>query len=101
MKKIFLMLFCLNLLSVSATECSQFIEKQQEALYNKKIKINVRKEFTQESYQTIGEQNFYGITYGYADMKLKDKRKCRVSYICLLDENYKPIWGTIIPAKKS
>ena len=103
MKKIFLILgFCFSVLSVSATstEASKYAEEQYaKQIGNEKVRINVKKEHTVEYQQKVGDQIIPAITYGYGDMKAKNCRKTRISYICLLDSNCKPIWSYIVPSK--
>lgn len=101
MKKIVL-LICLYLcVSVAkATEASEYAEKQySRQTGNEKVHITVKKEHTVEYQQKIGEQIIPAITYGYGDMKAIKQKKCRITYICLLDENCKPIWSYIFPSK--
>ena len=96
MKNLFLILS----VSASSTEASKYAEAQYaKQIGNEKVHINVKKEHTIEYRQKIGEQMIPAITYGYGDMKAKKCRKVRVSYICLLDEECKPIWSYIVPSK--
>ena len=103
MKNLFLIFgLCLSILSsyASSTEASKYAETQYaKQIGNEKVHINVKKEHTIEYQQKVGEQIIPAITYGYGDMKAKKCRKTRVSYICLLDENCKPVWSYIIPSK--
>ena len=100
MKKLFLTL-CLSLVTLSAsaysTEASVFLEKQYKDRDGNKSCIVVKKEHTEEYMQKIGDKTIHAITYGHGYMKLKGERKCRISYICLLDNNCQPIWGYVIP----
>lgn len=82
------------------TEASKYAEEQyakQNCL--SKVKINVKKEHTIENLQKLCEQKIPVIVFGYGDLKAKKCKKTSISYICLLDENYKPIWSYIIPSK--
>ena len=101
MKKfVLLMGLCLCMNSVFGTEASKFAEEQySKQTGNEKVHITVKKEHTVEYQQKIGEQMIPAITYGYGDMKAKKQKKCRITYICLLDENCKPIWSYIFPSK--
>lgn len=86
------------------TEGSKFAEhKFSEQNCLSKIHINVKREHTIENLQNIGEKEVSAITYGYGDLKTKEKicgkKKIRVSYICLLDKNCKPFWSCIYPSK--
>ncbi len=102
MKKLFLLIaFCIGMLSASAsTEASKFAEEQySKQTGNEKVHITVKKEHTVEYQQKIGKQMIPAITYGYGDMKAKKQKKCRITYICLLDEECKPMWSYIIPSK--
>ena len=100
MKKLILSFIASSItLSVSAftTECSEYLEKQYKDNDGNNSKIIVKKEHTEEYMQKIGDKNVHAITYGYGYMKLKDEKKCRITYICLLDDNCNPIWGYVIP----
>ena len=103
MKNLFLILgLCFSVLSVyaSSTEASKYAEEQYaKQIGNEKVSINVKKEHTMEYDQKVGELKIPAITYGYGDMKAKKCRKIRISYICLLDEDCKPIWSYIVPSK--
>ena len=91
---------CLCMTSVWATEASKYAEEQYSMQTgNEKVHITVKKEHTVEYQQKIGQQMIPAITYGYGDMKAKKQKKCRITYICLLDEECKPIWSYIFPSK--
>ena len=79
------------------TDASKYLKDKYEELYNKQVKIVVTKEHTEEYQQKIGEVFIPAITYGYGTMKVKGQKKSRVAYICLLDNDLKPIWGHVIP----
>lgn len=100
MKRI-LVLLCILFFSVSyacATEASKYAaQKYSETTGSRNVRITVKKEHTEECTQKIGEADVFAITYGYGDMKVKGKRKARISYICLLDKNCDIIWSCIIP----
>ena len=100
MKKILIVLILLltTTFSVSArsTEASKFAENQYSKQYCVKPIINVLKEHTEKYNQKIGEMFIPAITYGYGSMKVKGERKCRISYMCLLNEECKPVWSYII-----
>ena len=94
---LFFILFFSAGLSFS-TEASDFISKMcSDTCQNKKIKITVKKEHTEEYNQTVGNEFIPKITYGYGDMKINGRNKQRISYICLLNRNLKPIWGYVVP----
>ena len=97
--KNFLILFLLILSanSVFATECSEFVSKQQTEVLSARTHITVKKEHIEEYEQCIGGQFIPAIAYGYGDMKTKGIRKKRISYICLLNKELKPIWCCVIP----
>ncbi len=101
MKRIVLLMgIYLCMTSVWATEASKFAEEQySKQTGNERVHITVKKEHTVEYQQKIGEQMIPAITYGYGDMKAKKRKKCRITYICLLDENCNPIWSYIFPSK--
>lgn len=100
MKRAFFLTLCIifSVLTSYATEASKYAAKQySEENENKKVKITVKKEHTEEYHQKIGEWQIPAITYGYGDMKVKGKRKARISYICLRDAENNIVWSCIIP----
>ena len=103
MKNIFLIIclfFSVLTSFATSTEASKYAEEQySKQIGNDKVHINVKKEHTVEYTQKIGDKIIPAITYGYGDMKTNKCRKVRVSYICLLDENCKPIWSYVVPSK--
>lgn len=103
MKKSVLFLVCILCPMVAyagATDASKFAEKQYaNQIGNPKVSINVKKEHTIEYQQKIGGQKVHAITYGYGDMKAKDEKKKRITYITLLDDECKPFWSFIAPSK--
>ena len=99
MKKLLSVLF-LFLLSqaVYGTEYSEYASrKYSEDCKVQNPKISVKKEHVEEYGQEIGKTFIPYIVYGYGDLKAKKCRKQRVSYICLLNKDFKPIWSYIIP----
>ena len=102
MIKRFMLLICFLYVSLNvavATEASKFVEAQYQKETCTQAHITVKKEHTVEYQQKIGEQIVPAITYGYGDMKVKGCRKCRISYICLLDKDCTPMWSFIVPSK--
>ncbi len=100
---IIILVFCFLIFPVSAktTNASKYAESQYaETQGFSKVRINVKKEHIDEYQQKIGEQIIPAITYGYGDMKIKGCKKCRISYIVLLDCNSKPIWSYIMPSNQ-
>ena len=93
--------FSLTIIGVYAsTEASNFAEKQYSAqIGNENVHIIVKKEHTMEYLMPVGTEKISAVTYGYGDMKVKGCTKCRITYICLLGENFKPVWSYIIPSK--
>jgi len=104
MKNFILMLIsCFFILPVSAktTSASKYAESQYADKQGfSKVRINVKKEHTDEYQQKIGEQIIPAITYGYGDMKIKGCKKTRITYIVLLNCNCEPIWSYIMPSKQ-
>ena len=107
MKKFFLLiLLCLKIQPCFSysTEASKFAELQY-AKQNciSKVHINVKKEHTAKTPQNTIDSKTAGITFGYGDLKsnvkICGKRKLRISYICLLDKNFKPVWSHITQTK--
>ena len=84
-------------LSVSASEVTEFLESVCEANCNTTVKIVSKTEHIDVYNQKIGDILFPYIAYGFGYKKEKKLKKQTISYICLLDENYKPIWGYVIP----
>ena len=93
------LIICLfTVLNASATEASKYAGKNcSEANGNVPVKITVKKEHTEACYQKIGDIYVPSITYGYGDMKIKHKKKMRISYICLRDSENNIFWSCIIP----
>ena len=104
MKNFILILICCFLALpgyAKTTSASKFAESQYADKQGfSKVRINVKKEHTDEFQQKIGEQDIHTITYGYGDIKIKGCKKCRVSYIVLFACNNKPIWSYIMPSKQ-
>lgn len=99
MKRIILsVMFILSSLTVHASECTDYLMNLYSNSHSKPVKIICRKEFIDKYEQKIGDKFISSIVYGQADMKIQGQRKkVRVSYICLLENDCKPIWGYIIP----
>ena len=93
----FLLVYSLMCQAVFATEASKFAAQKYAECINKKAVITVKKEHTEECFQKIGDQDIPFITYGYGDLKVKGKKKLRISYICLRDKDYNLFWSCIIP----
>ena len=91
---------CTNVFGYS-TEASKFAEKQYQTHNSCKVNINSKKEYKLEYQQPIGQTSITDIIYGHGDMKIRGKsrgkflKKYRISYIVLLNCNYKPIWSSI------
>jgi hypothetical protein len=97
---VFVLFFSVLSSFASSTDASRFAAKEySKQTGNAQVYINVKKEHTIENMQKIGEKNVPAITFGYGDMKAKKCRKTRISYICFLDDDYKPFWSYIIPTK--
>lgn len=97
---LFLLLMCVSSVYASTTDGSRYAEQQYaKQIGNPKVHINVKKEHTVEYQQKIGEQIVPAITYGWGDMKAKNEKKKRVTYIILLNEECKPFWSFIAPSK--
>lgn len=82
------------------TEASKYTEEQySKQTGNERVRINVKKEHTEEHQQMIGGTEISAITYGYGYMKAEKCRKKRISYVCLLDKNCKPVWSYVVKFK--
>ncbi|MBR1776743.1 hypothetical protein IJ750_06710 [bacterium] len=101
MKRVLLALvFCLTVLSSTASEYSDFAAKQYGERCNKEnVKITVKKEHVEQYAQEVGSNFIPYIAYGYGDLKAQKCRKQRISYICLLDCDLNPIWSYIVESK--
>ena len=101
MKRVILALFlCFSILGASATEYSEFAAKEYASRCNKEnVRITVKKEHVEKYAQEVGEQFIPYIAYGYGDMRARKCRKERITYICLLDCDYNPMWSYIFPTK--
>lgn len=95
-----LILLCLAFNQVYAsTEASEFVAEQYAAASgNEQVHIVVKKEHTMEYQQPVGGEMIPAITYGYGDMKVKGCRKLKITYLCLLNKDFKPLWSYIIPS---
>ena len=65
--------------------------------YNCPVKIVSRQEFVNTYEQKFGEYNLKSIVYGFGFMKRPKCRRVRITYIALMDENCKPVWGYVMP----
>lgn len=101
MKKIILSI--LLLLHSNLTYCSEYsVYAAKNFAYKRcvdKVKITVKKEHLQLFAQEIDGKFIPYIVYGYGDLKSKQTRKIRISYICLLNFSQKPIWSDIYISK--
>lgn len=97
-RRIILTLFVLlNTVSVFASEASDFLTDLYTKEYKCDVKIKSKREFCDKYEQKIGGQYISSIVYGQADMKIKGHKKQKVSYICLMENDCKIVWGYVIP----
>ena len=99
MKK-FIYTACILILSaaVQASECVDYLSELYSCQYDAPVKIKSKLEVIDKYEQKIGNEYVSSIVYGQADLKIKHRKKMRVSYICLLKScTEKPMWGYIIP----
>ena len=83
------------------TNASRFAEQEYAKSHKcQKVCINVKKEYTQIYGQKFGEQTIPAITYGYGDMTIRGCKKCRITYIVLLDCDCKPVWSAIVKGEQ-
>lgn len=96
MKIIFIIIcICLNFIPAYGYSgaASRFAEQEYAKNNNcEKVKINIKKEYSVEYQQKIGET----IVYGWGDIKVKGCKKKRITYVVLLDNLGKPCWSNII-----
>ena len=98
MKRIIVALLLISCTTpVFATETTDFLSKFYSEQENKKVEIISKKEFQDGLYQEIGGTYISEISYGQAKMKAKKERTRKVSYVCIFDNERKPIWGYVIP----
>ena len=99
MAKIFLIISIafLNLLPCkAATEFSRFAAKQYAASCGlEKAHITVKNEHLEKLGWEMGDDFVPFVVYGYGDLKSKNHKKQRVTYICLLNFAGKPVWSYI------
>ena len=67
------------------------------ALLKNSPKIVSKKEFIDKYEQKVGDYYISSIVYGYGYMKIPKCKKQRISYITLIGNDCKPIWGYVIP----
>ena len=98
MKKIVL-LFCIWLTVLSPafpTQYSEFAAREFASRCNReRVHITVKKEHIENYATDIGDTFIPYIVYGYGDLKSKNCKKQRVTYICLLDKDKRPLWSYI------
>ena len=98
MKKLVLLLIILfSTISVYATESTEYLENLYQPKYERKLKITSKGEVIDKYDQFFNGVYIPEISYGYGYLKVKKCRKQKISYICLLDCNRKPLWGHVIP----
>ena len=93
---IFFSTFCPTI----GTEFSKFAAKQYAAYCGlEKAHITVKKEHLEKLGWTMGDEFVPFVVYGYGDLKSKNHKKQRITYICLLNFDGKPIWSYITAGK--
>ncbi|CCZ51270.1 TPA: hypothetical protein CPT90_09335 [Candidatus Gastranaerophilales bacterium HUM_3] len=98
MRKLILLLIILCFaLQVRASECTAYLCEIYSNEYNSKVKIVSKKEFIDKYEQKVGDYYISSIVYGYGYMKIPKCKKQRISYITLIGNDCKPIWGYVIP----
>ena len=84
--------------AVVATSCSEYAAKCHGELCGIiKPHITVKIEHTEKYEQVSGKMFIPYITYGYGDLKGKKYKKKRISYVCLINSDYMPLWSSVIP----
>ncbi|MBR6127563.1 hypothetical protein IKQ21_07765 [bacterium] len=94
----FSIFFCIWFLTLPAfsTEFSDYAAKQfAHSCGREKVHITVKKEHIEIFAQEVGEKFVPFVVYGYGDLKSKNCKKQRVTYICLLDTSANPLWSYI------
>ena len=102
MKKIFVLFLFLFFIgdTWASTIVSRFAEQEYASENSlEKVHIVVKKEHTLDYWQKSERDTVQAIAFGYGDLKIKRFKKIRITYICLLDKDYKPFRSYIIPIK--
>ena len=87
----------LSTVSAFATVSSDYLQDLYSCRYDTQVRFKSKKEFVDKYEQKFGDIFISSIAYGYADLKIKGRKKIKVSYICLLGNDLKPVWGYVIP----
>ena len=97
--KFFLILVFASFLSLNAnaSECTDYLVNMYSKEYNAPIKFNSKKEHIDKYEQMLGTSFVSSIVYGVGYMKKPDSKKMRVTYVCAMENDQKPIWGYVIP----
>ena len=82
---------------VQATECTKYLVDLYSKEYGCPVKITSRKEFVDKYEQKIADYEVFSIVYGYGFMKRPKCKRMRITYITLMNNDCKPIWGYVIP----
>ena len=91
------LIFVFTSLCANATVSTDYLQKVYSCQCNKDVTFKSKKEYIDKYEQRLGEKFISSIVYGEADMKIKGKRKKRVLYICMLENDTTPIWGYVLP----
>ena len=99
MRKLIILLFfiLISTTCVHASDCTKYLVDLYSKEYNCPVKIVSRQEFVNKYEQKFGEYNLKSIVYGFGFMKRPKCRRVRITYIALMDENCKPVWGYVMP----
>ena len=91
---IFLMLYPYSY--AYTTEASKFAQTQYAASQNiPKAKINAKKEHTLDFDQNACGKNLQTVKFGWGNLKIKGRKKRRITYLVTFDENGIPFWSSI------
>lgn len=92
MKKVFSVIICFTIGNCFASEYSKFAEKEfSQRCCRENVRITVKKEHVEICAQEIGGKFIPYMAYGYGDLKSKNCKKQRITYMCLLDCKLTPI----------
>ena len=96
MRKLFVLLIisCFSL-SVSATECTNYLTNQYQEEFGIKPKIKSKSEYANEYYQMLGDSYINSMIYGNGYLKRRKFKKANISYKCTVDKDGKITWGSI------
>lgn len=92
----FIFLFCIQL-AANSTECTEYLAKNYSATYKANVEVTSQKEYIDKYENKINEQFISSIIYGKGYFKQENKRKQKITYLCILKDDDTITWGYILP----